>query len=70
MLQFDKYMYQISVMFISKFIVFTSSLQNDPDRTASSFVGDYYLTGDKATMDKDGYLWFVGRGDDVITSAG
>ncbi|XP_072044595.1 acyl-coenzyme A synthetase ACSM3, mitochondrial-like isoform X2 [Amphiura filiformis] len=43
---------------------------NDPQRTAASFIGDYYLTGDKATMDSDGYLWFVARGDDVITSAG
>src|SRR5262249_5776689 len=32
--------------------------------------GDYYLTGDHATRDADGYLWFVGRADDVIISAG
>ncbi|MBK1669059.1 AMP-dependent synthetase [Rhodovibrio sodomensis] len=32
--------------------------------------GDWLLTGDTATSDADGYLWFVGRDDDVITSAG
>lgn len=30
----------------------------------------WYLTGDRATRDKDGYLWFVGRSDDVINSSG
>jgi acyl-coenzyme A synthetase/AMP-(fatty) acid ligase len=32
--------------------------------------GNWYLTGDRATRDKDGYFWFVGRSDDVINSAG
>jgi acyl-CoA synthetase (AMP-forming)/AMP-acid ligase II len=32
--------------------------------------GDWYVTGDRATRDEDGYLWFVGRADDVILSAG
>jgi acetyl-CoA synthetase/medium-chain acyl-CoA synthetase len=32
--------------------------------------GDWYLTGDRATRDEDGYFWFVGRSDDVIISAG
>ncbi|MGH7388584.1 MAG: AMP-binding protein [Candidatus Rokuibacteriota bacterium] len=31
--------------------------------------GDWYVTGDRAAMDGDGYLWFVGRADDVINSA-
>jgi medium-chain acyl-CoA synthetase len=30
----------------------------------------WYLTGDKAKVDKDGYFWFVGRSDDVINSSG
>ncbi len=42
----------------------------NPDETAAAFRGDYYLTGDLATRDADGYLWFVGRADDVIISAG
>ena len=33
-------------------------------------MGDWYLTGDRATRDKDGYFWFVGRSDDVILSSG
>jgi acetyl-CoA synthetase len=43
---------------------------NRPEATAAKFAGDWMLTGDTATMDPDGYLWFVGRDDDVITSAG
>jgi acyl-coenzyme A synthetase/AMP-(fatty) acid ligase len=34
------------------------------------FKGDWYLTGDRAYRDADGYFWFVGRADDVIISAG
>jgi len=41
----------------------------DPDATATVFVGERYFTGDKAYADDDGYLWFVGRADDVITSS-
>jgi acetyl-CoA synthetase len=36
----------------------------------SSLRGDWYLTGDTMQQDADGYYWFVGRNDDVITSAG
>jgi acyl-coenzyme A synthetase/AMP-(fatty) acid ligase len=42
----------------------------NPEENANVFRGDYYLTGDQAYRDADGYLWFVGRADDVITSAG
>ncbi len=42
----------------------------NPEETASVFQRDFYLTGDHATRDDDGYLWFVGRADDVIISAG
>ena len=38
--------------------------------TADKFRGDYYLTGDRAMRDADGYYWFVGRRDDVIKSSG
>lgn len=43
---------------------------NDPKRTAKAFRGDWYVTGDQARMDEDGYLWFEGRADDIIISAG
>jgi acetyl-CoA synthetase len=42
----------------------------DPEAMARSFQGEWYLTGDKAYRDEDGYFWFVGRADDVIKSAG
>jgi acetyl-CoA synthetase len=42
----------------------------DPDRTLMAFRGDYYITGDKAKKDEDGYFWFEGRGDDIIISSG
>jgi acyl-coenzyme A synthetase/AMP-(fatty) acid ligase len=41
----------------------------DPEATAAAFRGDFYFTGDRAYVDEDGYFWFVGRADDVITSA-
>jgi len=40
------------------------------ERYRKCFSGDYYLTGDLARRDEDGYFWFVGRADDVIKSAG
>ncbi|XP_038048324.1 acyl-coenzyme A synthetase ACSM3, mitochondrial-like [Patiria miniata] len=43
---------------------------NDPERTARAYRGDFYLTGDRAVADDDGYLWFVGRGDDIINTSG
>jgi len=42
---------------------------NNPAATAEVFRGPFYFTGDKAAMDTDGYLWFEGRDDDVITSS-
>ena len=42
----------------------------NPEATAAKFVGDWLATGDTGRVDDDGYLWFVGRDDDVITSAG
>jgi acetyl-CoA synthetase len=43
---------------------------NDPQRYARCFDGGWYLSGDLARRDADGYFWFVGRADDVIKSAG
>jgi acyl-coenzyme A synthetase/AMP-(fatty) acid ligase len=44
--------------------------KDDPEQTAETYKGDYYLTGDRAYKDEDGYFWFVSRSDDVIISAG
>jgi acyl-coenzyme A synthetase/AMP-(fatty) acid ligase len=41
----------------------------DPTATSGSFRGSFYFTGDKAAIDEDGYFWFEGRDDDVITSS-
>ena len=43
---------------------------NEEERYRKCFVGGWYLTGDLAMRDADGYFWFVGRADDVIKSAG
>jgi acetyl-CoA synthetase len=42
----------------------------EDERYRKCFRGDWYLSGDLARCDEDGYFWFVGRGDDVIKSAG
>jgi acetyl-CoA synthetase len=41
-----------------------------PDATRDKFIGDWMTTGDQGVTDDDGYVRFVGRDDDVITSAG
>jgi acetyl-CoA synthetase len=43
---------------------------NEEERYQKCFVSGWYLTGDLAMRDSDGYFWFVGRSDDVIKSAG
>jgi len=43
---------------------------NEEERYRRCFAGGWYLTGDLAKRDADGYFWFVGRGDDVIKSSG
>jgi acetyl-CoA synthetase len=43
---------------------------HDDERYRKCFVGGWYLTGDLARRDADGYFWFVGRADDLIKSAG
>jgi acetyl-CoA synthetase/medium-chain acyl-CoA synthetase len=40
------------------------------EEMVEKFRGDFYLTGDRATRDRDGYFWFIGRKDDVIKSSG
>jgi acetyl-CoA synthetase len=42
----------------------------EPERYRKCFAGGWYLTGDLARRDRDGYFWFVGRADDVIKTSG
>ncbi|PWW04885.1 acetyl-CoA synthetase [Paenibacillus cellulosilyticus] len=42
----------------------------DPQRKPYNMVGSYFITGDRASRDEDGYFWFEGRGDDIIISSG
>jgi acetyl-CoA synthetase len=42
----------------------------EDQRYRACFAGGWYLSGDLARVDEDGYFWFIGRGDDVIKSAG
>ncbi|XP_077173179.1 acyl-coenzyme A synthetase ACSM3, mitochondrial-like isoform X1 [Paroedura picta] len=51
------------------FSLFTQYTE-DPEKTASTIRGSYYITGDRGIRDQEGYFWFVGRADDVINSAG
>ncbi|XP_036597557.1 acyl-coenzyme A synthetase ACSM3, mitochondrial [Trichosurus vulpecula] len=43
---------------------------DEPFKTASTICGDFYVTGDRGYMDEDGYIWFIGRSDDIILSSG
>jgi acyl-coenzyme A synthetase/AMP-(fatty) acid ligase len=43
---------------------------NQPEETAGSFHGDWFLTGDYARRDADGYVWFLGRKDDLVNTFG
>lgn len=50
-------------------VMFLRYWNNEPATTAK-FTGDWLTTGDTGRADEDGYLWYVGRDDDVITTAG
>jgi acetyl-CoA synthetase len=43
---------------------------NNPEATRAKFAGDWCLTGDVAVKDAEGYIWFKGREDDLISSGG
>ena len=49
--------------------MFSSYLEN-PERYQASFIDGWYLAGDLARRDREGWFWFIGRADDVIKSAG
>ena len=43
---------------------------HDEERYKKCFIGEWYITGDLAYKDKEGYFWFVGRADDIIKTSG
>ncbi len=49
--------------------MFRGYLHND-EKYKKSFVGGWYISGDLAYKDEDGYFWFVGRADDIIKTSG
>ncbi len=50
--------------------VFFSGYWRDPQATESKFSGEWCRTGDLASVDRDGYLWYQGRADDMFKAAG
>lgn len=46
------------------------TIWKNPQKYESYFIGDWYVSGDSAYMDEDGYFWFQGRIDDVIMTSG
>ena len=48
----------------------SESYYKDPERTKKSQRGNFYITGDQAKIDEEGYFWFEGRNDDIIVSSG
>ena len=50
--------------------VFMLGYWNNPEATRANFRGDWWMTGDVGWKDSDGFIWFKGRDDDVISSAG
>jgi acetyl-CoA synthetase len=50
--------------------VFFIGYWNNPKATANKFTGDWCRTGDLATQDDEGYLWYGGRADDMFKAAG
>ncbi|VCW66976.1 unnamed protein product [Gulo gulo] len=54
----------------TKPIGFFLGYEDNPAKTAEVECGDFYNTGDRATMDEEGYIWFLGRDDDIINASG
>ena len=50
--------------------VFFLGYWRNPEATSAKYSGEWCRTGDEASLDEDGYLWYQGRADDVFKSAG
>jgi acetyl-CoA synthetase len=50
--------------------IFFLGYWKNPEATAKKFTGDWCRTGDLASVDEDGYLWYQGRADDMFKAAG
>jgi len=61
---------QGKLCFIKGWSSMFSTYLNKPELYADKFSGDYYITGDLAIKDEEGYFWYVSRSDDVINTAG
>jgi acetyl-CoA synthetase len=46
------------------------SYLHEEERYNKCFIGDWYMSGDLAKKDSDGYFWFIGRADDIIKTSG
>ncbi|XP_028913324.1 acyl-coenzyme A synthetase ACSM4, mitochondrial isoform X2 [Ornithorhynchus anatinus] len=51
------------------FSLFSGYVDN-PEKTAATERGNFYICGDRGVKDEDGYFWFLGRADDIINSSG
>src|SRR5699024_3572967 len=65
----------IFICLVTRYIILTAlalfrEYYKDSERTKMSQRGEYYVTGDHAYKDEDGYFWFEGRSDDIIISSG
>lgn len=60
---------EIAIHLHPKPLALMAGYADDPERTAALLGGDYYRTSDVARRDADGYLWYVGRSDDVFKSS-
>ena len=53
----------------SGYLIGTDTDKRELSHPATAFVGDWYLSGDLGYMDKEGYVYFIARDDDIIISS-